>query len=158
MGTPIMTSKKEIRVSEVRKVLETMIRAQEIGNWELFATCFAQNEQVVNIGTDLDEFWVGWNSFRQWMKEAIQQRKGCQIQEKNTQIEFSQDGKVAWYSQLIDTSVETKSDMIRIEGFRHTGVMEYLNNRWLIVQTHMSAPVLETPSQLLADNQFQYAF
>lgn len=158
MGTLEMKGNHDVRVSDVKRVLDTMIRAQENGNWELFSSCFAPSTKALHVGTDLDEYWVGWNDFQQFMKRAILERKGCQIHEKSTQINFSQDGNVAWYTQLTDTCLETKGDMIRIEGFRHSGVLELFNNRWLIVHTHFSAPIIESPSQLYANNQFQYAF
>jgi uncharacterized protein (TIGR02246 family) len=158
MGAPELRTNYDIKASEVRNVLDTMIRAQEAGNWELFASCFAPSSKALHIGTDLDEYWVGWNAFQQFMKNAITERRGCQIHEKSTHINFSQDGNVAWYTQLTDTCIETKGDMIRIEGFRHTGVMERFNNRWLVVHTHFSAPIIETSNRLYSNNQFQYAF
>jgi hypothetical protein len=158
MGMSGFKSENDIRISDVRKVLETMIKAQEMGNWDLFSACFAQNEDVVHIGTDVDEFWIGWTSFKRWMKDAILQRKGCKIEVKDTQIGFNRTGNVAWYSQLIDTSLETKGELTRIEGFRHSGVMEFMDNRWQIINSHVSAPVLEMPGREFGNNQYQYAF
>jgi ketosteroid isomerase-like protein len=72
------------------------------------------------------------------MRKMIETRKGLKINAKNTNLNVSDNGDVAWYSQLIDTCIETKGDPFRLEGFRHTGVMLKINNQWKIIQSHMS--------------------
>jgi hypothetical protein len=139
-------------VSKVNEVLNTWLHSQEDGNWEAFEKCFAKHENVVHIGTDFDEIWSDWKSFETWMKKVFTRWKGQQITAKNTNISISKGGTVAWYSQLIDTCLETKADKTRIEGFRHTGVMEFTNNQWLIVQSHISAPIVENLS--IPENNF----
>lgn len=144
MGTPGINLTKDALKAQVQHVLDNMARAQEDGNWELFAQCFAHNNETVNIGTDLDEYWIGWDAFQQDAKELFELKKGYQVQVKNTRINLSSDGNVAWYAQMMDTCLETKGEPVRIEGFRHTGVMEKTGDRWLVVQSHFSAPDMES--------------
>ncbi len=125
---------------EVLMFLDKLVEAQETSNSHLFALCFMQNDSLVNIGTDLDEYWVGWKSFFNYMQEIIESRHDYKIYTRDTKIRFSDDKNIAWYSQLMDTCMETKGDPFRIEGFRHTGVLKKTTNGWKIVQSHVSIP------------------
>ncbi len=130
----------EKSVAPIKAILNELLRSQEEGNIDAFANCFAQDKNTVNIGTDIDEIWIGWEDFYNWMKEAIQNKSDYTISEKNTRIFLSKNNDIAWYFQLLDTCIESKNDPIRIEGFRHTGVLEKRHNKWLIVQSHISVP------------------
>lgn len=123
------------------EVLNKLLLSQEIGDIELFSSCFNHSNQSINIGTDIDEYWEGWKDFFVYMKKMIHLRKGLKITAKKTLINISEDASVAWYSQLIDTCIETKRDPFRLEGFRHTGVMQKIDHQWKIVQSHISVPL-----------------
>lgn len=143
MRERINLKKDEYLQAQVKDLLKKLLLAQENNNWQAFQTCFAHNENVLHIGTDIDEIWIGWNSFKSWMQNAFKHDKEIHITDKETKITISNDGNTAWYSQLIDTSLEPKGEMMRIEGFRHTGVIQKFGNKWLIVQSHTSAPLTE---------------
>lgn len=140
MKTLDVKIKNADKVAPVRATLSKMLEAQENGNIQAFAETFAHDQDMVNIGTDLDEVWYSWESFFNWMAPAISNRKGYSITEKETHITLSKNENVAWYSQLLDTCLETKGEPFNINGFRHTGVMEKRNDKWLIVQSHISIP------------------
>ncbi|MBN2167572.1 MAG: nuclear transport factor 2 family protein [Marinilabiliaceae bacterium] len=136
------SNSQEIKL-QIKSVLNTLLKAQEDGNWEAFKSCFYKSENVTHIGTDMDEIWIGWEAFESWMKHIFKIRQGLQIFESSTRIETDKNNTTAWYYQLIDTCIETKSETTRIEGFRHTGVMLLINDKWQIVQSHISAPITE---------------
>jgi len=127
-------------VKEVTDVLLRLIKAEEKGNIKEFANCFAHDDILVHFGTDRDEIWYDWNSFYEFAKVQLKKRKGASINYKDTTVHHNEAGDTAWYSQLLDRCPETKGDDICIEGFRHTGVMEKRNGKWIIVQSHMSVP------------------
>ncbi|MGQ1786671.1 MULTISPECIES: nuclear transport factor 2 family protein [unclassified Saccharicrinis] len=133
---------KEVMKSQQKKdvalVLDSLLLSQEKGDFALFSSCFANQEDVVHIGTDLDEYWESRSNFMNHMKHMVDRRKGLKIMSDNTRIQISDIGDTAWYTQLIDTSIETKGDPFRLEGFRHSGVMVKNNGEWKIVQSHIS--------------------
>lgn len=133
--------KNDQLAKEVRIVLNTLLRSQEEGDVETFAHCFLHEQTVVHIGTDTDEYFTSWKDYFHQMDDVIPSRKGTEINEKNTCIYFNSHGDTAWYSQLIDTCYETKGEITRIEGFRHTGVLVNTPEGWKIVQSHVSAPI-----------------
>ena len=131
---------KNNNTEPIQAVLKKLIKSQENSDLESFSSCFAQDENTINIGTDLDEIWHGWEGFYYWMKHAIMNKSDYKITDINTKIFLSKGKDVAWYSQLLDTCFETKGEPFRIEGFRHSGVMEKRDGKWLIVQSHISVP------------------
>jgi hypothetical protein len=131
-------------VESVDAVLKKLLRSQEQGNIEEFASCFVHDGLVVHIGTDVDEYFTSWREYLHWTNDILNSRKGHQINEKETRIGISEDGITAWYSQLIDTCYETKDEITRIEGFRHTGVLINTPEGWKIIQSHISAPLNTT--------------
>ena len=140
MNTLNVSIRDSEKVAEIKDTLSMMLRAQEEGDLSTFASTFAHDNDMINIGTDLDEIWHNWSSFYTSMESAIIDGKGYTITEKDTHVKLSQSGDVAWYSQLLDTCLETKGEPFNLEGFRHTGVMEKRNEKWVIVQSHISAP------------------
>jgi hypothetical protein len=136
---PTFSNKK--MVDAVGEVLNKLLRSQEKGNIEAFADCFFHDGEVVHIGTDIDEYFTSWRNYFHRIDDVIESRKGHAINEKDTRIRVSEDSRTAWYSQLIDTCYETKGEITRIEGFRHTGVLITTPGGWKIVQSHVSAPV-----------------
>lgn len=134
-------------VEEAKALLTKLVKAQEEGDLSLFESCFLHTDDLVNIGTDLDEIWYGWEDFSRFMKLAISERKGHKIEELETRIVVNEEGTTAWYSQLIDTCLETRGEPFRLEGFRHTGVMVMRHGQWCIAQSHVSAPIIVRPDQ-----------
>ena len=147
MGQP-GNLQREIKVKQIKNVLHEIKKAQEESDWNSFQQHFLREGNVIHVGTDVDEIWRNWEEFEKWMRKALNSNSVKQITEKETQINLSHDETVAWYSQLIDTCLETKGETTRIEGFRHTGVMILTNDKWKIVQSHISAPLTDISSQI----------
>ncbi|TRX70273.1 nuclear transport factor 2 family protein [Carboxylicivirga sp. M1479] len=134
-------------IKPIKDVLDTLVIAQESGDINAFSKCFYKGNNITNIGTDIDEIWHDWESFYSSIKPALSSNSNYTIATKDTHINLSKNKDVAWYYQLLDTSIETKGEQQRLEGFRHTGVLEKINNSWQIVQSHVSLP----------DNNFRQA-
>lgn len=147
MELKVTSQTSDLQLTE--ELLNKLLKSQELGDIELFSSCFDHSSQVINIGTDIDEYWMGWTDFFTYMKKMIHLRKELKITSKNTQIRISENAAMAWYSQLIDTSIETKGNPFRLEGFRHTGVMLKIGHQWKIVQSHTSIPLTEEPDENL---------
>lgn len=137
-----MKKTKDQLIEEAKKLLTQLMQSQEEGDLSLLESCFLHTEELVTIGADLDKVWYGWEEYSRFIKTAIERRKGHTVTERNTSIYINDDGTCAWYSQLIDTCLETKGEPFRLEGFRHTGVLVRRNDRWQIAQSHTSVPVV----------------
>ncbi len=133
---------REQLIEEARQLLTRLVVSQESGDLSLFESCFDHTEDLVNISSDLGYIWYGWDDFSHYMKNIISDRANYNIEERNTRVSINEEGTTAWYSQLIDTCIETEADPSRIEGFRHTGVMLRRGGKWRIIQSHISAPIV----------------
>jgi hypothetical protein len=137
--SPISFFKQE-SVDAVSQVLSKLFKSEEKGDIEALADCFLHSNSVVHIGTDMDEYFTTWRDYLHWVEERLINKKDRSINEKETRIYINDDDNTAWYSQMIDTCYETKGEITRLEGFRHTGVLIKTQNGWKIVQSHISAP------------------
>lgn len=153
MNTLNNTNNSNSHTEPIEAVLKKLIQSQEEGDLNAFSSCFARDKNTINIGTDLDEIWHGWDDFYEWMKYAIANKPDYKITDINTMVFLSNSNDVAWYSQLLDTCFETKGEPFRIEGFRHTGVLEKRDGKWLIVQSHISVPDYSISDKYLIDNE-----
>ncbi len=128
-------------IEEAEAILSQLLRSLEDGDLSLFESCFIHTDELVNIGAELDEIWYGWADFSRFMKKIIDEHKGHKIQRQGTHIVLNNEGTTAWYSELIDASIEKRNEPFRIEGYRHTGVLLRHNGYWRIALSHISAPL-----------------
>jgi ketosteroid isomerase-like protein len=56
-------------------------------------------------------------------------------------IKVSAAGDAAWFSQVVDLSIETKGQTVKLDGARLTGILEKRGGKWLVVQMHFSVGV-----------------
>jgi hypothetical protein len=122
-------------------ILSQLLTSLENGDLSLFESCFLHTDELVNIGAETDEIWYGWSDFSLFMKKIIDNHKGHKIQRMDTRIFVNDEGSTAWYSELIDASIESRSEPFRLEGYRHTGVIIRHSGQWRIAQSHISAPI-----------------
>ena len=103
----------------------------------------AHDDDMVHIGTDTGEFWVGWQHLRE---DTIQMFEGLQSYSadiQNLRISLSQSDDVAWFSFILNTEVKTEEETVHTNNSRYTGVMEKRDDHWQLVQTHLSMPESE---------------
>ena len=72
-----------------------------------------------------------------WMDPRF---KATHSEVKNLRITLSRSGTVAWYYCLLDDFGEWDGRPYKWENARWTGVLEKINNKWVIRQMHISFP------------------
>lgn len=132
-------------LQQALSVLNQWAQSQVNGDFSAFKGCFYLSPELTNIGTDTDEFWMGWERYGVFMAETLQAQKGLEISQRDTRLCTNAARDVIWYSQLIDTCYETRAELTRLEGFRHSGVLLKEQDEWKIIQTHISATLAATP-------------
>jgi len=75
------------------------------------------------------------NSF--WMDPRF---KATYFKVKDLRITLSRSGTVAWYYCLLDDFGEWNGKPYKWENARWTGVLEKINDNWVICQMHISFP------------------
>ncbi|QBZ97240.1 nuclear transport factor 2 family protein [Flavobacterium sangjuense] len=82
----------------------------------------ALTDDAVFIGTDATENWTK-SAFQAYAKPHFDKGKAWSFTALERHIYFSQDKKIAWFNELLDT---------RMKICRGSGVLVFVNNQWKI--------------------------
>jgi ketosteroid isomerase-like protein len=131
----------EAEKAAVKTVLDQFIQASKIEDMELFSKIMAHDDDMVNLGTDAAERWVGWEPFKNSIEKQFASLEETDISVREQVIKVHKSGEVAWFSEFMDLKGKAQGQPYALEGARFTGVLEKRNGSWLIVQIHGSVPV-----------------
>lgn len=95
--------------------------------------------QGVFIGTDISERW-NVQQFKDYAMPFFSKGKGWTYRPKERNIDFSADGQVAWFDEILDSQ--------NFGATRGSGVLLKLDGEWKIAQYHLTVPV---PNELLEE-------
>ncbi len=93
----------------------------------------------VFLGTDDWERWVG-QEFKDYAKARFDTGKGWTYTVKERHVDFSPDGKAAWFDELLDNA--------KIGTCRGSGVLVKAGDDWTIMQYNLSMPI---PNEMIED-------
>lgn len=120
---------------EVENVVRALFDAVSKGDIGEIENLFSQKDGVIAIGSDPAETWAGYNAIVRAFTEQLQSSGSRQIQ--TGEISAWVEGTVGWASEL-RTIRRSKGKVMSI---RHTFVLHTENERWKIVQMHVSIGV-----------------
>ncbi|MBN2000296.1 nuclear transport factor 2 family protein [candidate division KSB1 bacterium] len=127
---------------EVKLVIDRFYQLYTTKDLDLLSKIVAHDEDMVNLGTDSVEYWVGWESLNTAFQKQWESFEKPEITYRNQSIKISQSRTVSWYSMLLDFTVVFEGKTVRWTGARTTGILEKREGEWKIVQFHNSMPVL----------------
>lgn len=130
-------------IEAVRDVIDDFFKAMDEQDLETISRITAHDEEIVNIGTDRNEFWRGWQNLKEDTIAMFETMKSYEVSRRNEVIQLSESKTVAWVSFIMNSEVETESNQYSIQNGRFSGVMEKRNGQWKFVQSHLSIPVSE---------------
>jgi len=139
----IQTPKVDMEAEKVqaKKVVDQMAQAMEAEDVESISAIVAHDAGMVNFGTDATERWVGWEALKASIDKQFAAFDNQKVSVRDQVIKVGSGGMVAWFSQIMDWSLEAGGETVNLEGMRATGVLEKRNEKWLIVQMHFSVGV-----------------
>jgi hypothetical protein len=114
----------------VAMLLDDWHKAAAVEDENRYFGHFAPNG--VFMGTDAAERW-SIAEFRQWAKPHFDAKKAWSFTPRNRHIDFSADGKMAWFDELLDTP--------NLGLCRGSGVLVLLRGEWKIAQYNLSVPI-----------------
>ena len=130
-------------ISKVEIILEKYVMANENKDFSLIEQIWATDEDIVLIGTDSDEQFVGWEEIRPAIQHQFAEFEDTYISILDQMINISEEGNTAWFSQFINYNFIYKGQARSFKGIRYTGVMVKRDGTWKMVQSHLSIPVKE---------------
>ncbi len=125
---------------KVALVLEKYVIANEKQNLNLIKEVWASKPDILVFGTNSDETIIGWEAIRDALKEQFKNIEDTYISVRDQKIEVNETGNTAWFSEFVNYNYIYRGKPVKYEGLRFTGVLEKIDDEWLIVQSHMSIP------------------
>lgn len=138
-------NKKEVDICKEKAKIETVLEQYNLANenqdFELIRSIWSNNENIVCIGTDTYEKLIGWNQIKKATKKQFKSFKETYISVSCQIININESGNTAWFSEILEYNFIYKDMHKSFQGIRYTGVLtKNKNNKWILVQTHMSIP------------------
>ena len=127
----------ETKRSQIAAVLDDWHRAAAEANEDRYFSHLTAD--AVFLGTDATERWSR-EAFREYAKPHFAKGKAWTFKSKRRDVNFSKDGSVAWFDELLDTA--------NMGTCRGSGVLVLDGGRWKIAQYNLSVPI---PNEAFAD-------
>ncbi len=129
----------------IKLVLEKYALANENQDMALIEDIWCPSERIVSFGTESGEKLVGFQQIKSAMENQFEAFSNTYISYRDQIIDVSEDGKTAWFSEIINYNFILDGEAHSYEGLRYTGVLVKKEGKWKLVQTHMSIPQLPEP-------------
>ncbi len=130
-----MSAKKEVQAT-----IHKFFNAMDSQDLQTMQELIPKTDSTVHIGTDAGEIWKGWKVLNDATKKQFEGLEYYKADIRDLEINVSDSGKVAWYFHKLDAEIKSRGTITRWEGARFTGVLQKINSRWVMAQTHVSIP------------------
>jgi hypothetical protein len=114
----------------IAAVLNDWHKAAAVADESGYFVHFAPNG--VFMGTDATERWTV-REFREWAHPHFRDKKTWDFKPRDRHIDFSADGKTAWFDEMLDTA--------GLGVCRGSGVLVLSGTQWKIAQYNLSIPI-----------------
>ena len=111
------------------------------GDIDAFSQTMSKDEDMVTFGTDASERWDSWQALEDSVALQFDAFDVVSVERKNKSLKISNSGNTAWFSETVDWEFLSNGKTEVVKDIRYTGVMEYRNEQWKIVQFHCSVGV-----------------
>ena len=132
-STSLFSQKKgfyeNVQKKHVNKVLDDLNLYASAADFKNYFDLYA--EESTFIGTDANEIWTK-KEFMDYARAPFEKAKAWSFTSLKRNITFSNDGKYAWFDELLDTQMKL---------CRGSGVLEKIGNQWKIKQYVLSMTI-----------------
>jgi ketosteroid isomerase-like protein len=126
-------------VAEVSYVIQNIYKAFEELDAEKLDQNFVHSDELIAFGTDWDEKFVGWDSYKDVHTTQFKALNKFKFTSKELAVHVN--GETAWVSDRPHWEIETKIGQKIENDVRITAVLKrelHGKPRWLVVQWHGS--------------------
>ena len=124
----------------VKAVLDLWLKLWVEEDISAFDQAFAHDSDMIIFGTDMAEYWVGYQTARESLELQLGVFEDTEGVLRNQDIKVHASGEVAWFTEMVDMTVTSGGDLYEMTGW-FSGIMEKRDEAWKIVQFHASKPV-----------------
>lgn len=119
--------------AEVRAFFNEFVEAYPKDDLNRYLNLFSQDENLVMFGTG--EKWLGWDEYKTAPAEDKERHGDIAI--TYDWLRVNSHGQVAWFAAEVKVKVKAGDEWMSIPA-RLTGVVKKTDNKWKIVQGHIS--------------------
>lgn len=130
----------DLEKEKVELVLEKYVIAMEKQDIDLVHEIWAEEPDIVVLGTNSDEKIVGWEQIRITLQRQFDSFNDTYISVRDQVININESGNTAWFSEIMNYNYIYQGKAKQFEGIRFTGVLTKKEGEWYIVQSHISIP------------------
>jgi hypothetical protein len=130
LGFAASVASAQTSAQRVGAVLDDWHQAASVADEARYFGHFAPNG--IFMGTDATERWTV-TEFQKWAKPQFQRKSAWSFKPRDRHINFSSDGKTAWFDEMLDTP--------NLGLCRGSGVLVSLGGKWKISQYNLSVPI-----------------
>ena len=124
----------------IKLVLENYALANENQDMGLIEDIWCPSESIVSFGTEGDEKHIGFKEIKIAVQNQFDTFTDTYISYRDQIIEVNDAGNTAWFSEIINYNFILNDEAVSYEGLRYTGVLVKKEDKWKLVQTHISIP------------------
>lgn len=124
----------------IKLMLQKYIIANEAGNLAMIDEIWANDSSVYSIGTDRHDVFVGFDALRNKFSEQFQRFENTLISSRDLVIYVHPRCETAWFSEVLQYNYTQGPKAKEYPDLRFTGFLEKRAGKWVIIQTHLSAP------------------
>ena len=119
--------------AEVRSFFDEFVKAYPKDDIQRYLNLFLQDENLVMFGTG--EKWLGWENYKG--APAEDKAKHGDISLSYDWLNINSFGPIAWIAAEVKVNVKVEGEWRGIPA-RLTGVLKKTEDKWKIVQGHIS--------------------
>jgi len=127
-------------LANIENILDQYVIANENQDLNLIEKIWSSDQDIVLIGTNSDEKFVGWEAINKAIKNQFKKFTDTYIVVSDQIIKINDTGNTAWFSELLNYNFSYNDEAHSFEGIRFTGILEKRGDIWEIVQGHLSIP------------------
>ncbi len=119
---------------ELREVFLRLYQAFEQGDADLALVLTSQEQGVLNIGTDPDEWWSDYATFERVARAQLREMRDAGVRFQPGDPQCYQEGTVGWCADRARIMLPDGTE----QAMRLTVVFHQEGDEWKLVQSHSS--------------------
>ena len=121
--------------AEIRAFFDEFVEAYPKDDLDRYLNLFLQDENLIMFGTG--EKWLGWEEYKN--APVVDKERHGKISLSYDWLKINSHGSIAWFAAEVKVKVKVEGEWKSIPA-RLTGVVKKIEDKWKIVQGHISVP------------------
>ncbi len=127
--------------SAIKLVLQKYVIANEAQNISIIEDLWANDSSVFSLGTEKRDILHGFEAVKKAFESQFNKFEDTFISATDQIIYVHPSCESAWFSEVLQYNFTMGDKSFENSNLRFTGFLEKRDRNWVIVHTHLSAPL-----------------